>query len=419
MTGQARPLADAEAAAFRLGRLIATQTCPYFAHALFAVAPLAAPGLGTFGVDRWWRLYMDPALLTGPDAWSPAVIGAVLVHEVGHLLRDHAARYDVVPFPHDHLAWSLAGDAEINDDLIAAGIVLPEGVVTPEALGLPPNDLAEAYYRLLTSPPMGGSGLPDDGGLGCGSGAGGPAMPGELPEGVEVGAGVGVPVSAAEGDLIRRRVAADVQQTCGSKGRGSVPAGLVRWAAEVLAPPKVPWRRLLRAGLRRCLGDVAGLVNYSYSRPARRQVPKIIRPAMRRPVLRVATIVDTSGSMSVADLSAAMSEVRGVLRQSGVGADHVQLLSCDAAASTARPIRSVRDVELVGGGGTDMRVGIAAAERAHPSPDVVIVLTDGETPWPARPGRARLVCVLIGERPPVDQTPSWATTVIVPSGGEG
>lgn len=416
-TGTVRPLTEAEAAAFRLGRLIATQTCPYFAHALFAVSPLSAPGLGTFGVDRWWRLYMDPDLLTGEDAWTPATVGAVLLHEVGHLIRDHAERITALNSPQHHLAWNLSTDAEINDDLIAAGIALPEGVVTPAALGLPDNDLAKTYYRLLLANEAGG-GLPDDGGPGCGSGAGTAPMPGELPESVDAGDGAGVPVSAAEADLIRRRVATDVQQhSYGGQGRGSVPAGLVRWADGVLAPAKVPWRRLLRAGLRRCVGDAAGLVNYSYTRPARRQVPKIVRPAMRRPVLHVALVVDTSGSMSAADLAAAMSEVDGVLRQSGIGAEHVRLLSCDAGATSAKPIRSVRDVQLVGGGGTDMRVGISEALAARPLPDVVIVLTDGYTPWPDRQTRARLVCVLIGDQPPVDATPAWAVTVTVPTAG--
>ena len=44
-------------------------------------------------------------------------------------------------------------------------------------------------------------------------------------------------------------------------------------------------------------------------------------------------------------------------------------------------------IPLVGGGGTDLRAGFARALRARPRPDVVVVLTDGQTPWP-------------GERPP-------------------
>lgn len=417
MTLTARPLTVAEQEAFRLGRLVAAERCPYFMHALFAVAPVAAPGLGTFAVDKAWRLYLDPALLIGAGRWEPVTVGAVLVHEVGHLIRDHAGRAEALPAPRQHLAWNLAGDAEINDDLIATAIPLPEGVVTPAALGCDDGDLAEVYYAALTRP--GQQPLPDDGGPGCGSGAGSPAAPAELPEGVAVpGASadegdVGRPMSPAEADLVRRRVARDVIEHEQSKGRGTVPAGLTRWAAGVLAPPCVPWERVLRAAVRRAVADRAGRVDYTYSRPARRQVAGIVKPAMRAPSVIVSVIVDTSGSMGQADLDAAMSEVGGVLRSTGIARDQLTLLSCDAAATTARRVRSLRSVALTGGGGTDMRVGITAAERAVPAPHVVIVLTDGDTPWPDAPTRARLVCAVIASSPPTG-TPSWATTVHIP-----
>ena len=97
MSGPVRPLSGEEREAFRLGRLVAAETAPYFMHALFAVAPVADPGLGTFAVDGAWRLYLDPALLVGPCRWDSSTVGAVLLHEVGHLLRDHAGRAAQLP----------------------------------------------------------------------------------------------------------------------------------------------------------------------------------------------------------------------------------------------------------------------------------------------------------------------------------
>ena len=117
--------------------------------------------------------------------------------------------------------------------------------------------------------------------------------------------------------------------------------------------------------------------------------------------------------MSQADLTAAMSEVQGVLNASVIARERVRLLACDAAATTARRVRSLADVDLTGGGGTDMRVGIEAAEAAKPAPDVTIVLTDGDTPWPQHPTRARLICAVIRDHAP-NGTPEWATTVHVP-----
>lgn len=411
MSGPVRPLSGEEWEAFRLGRLVAAETAPYFMHALFAVAPVADPGLGTFAVDGAWRLYMDPALLVGPGRWDSSTVGAVLLHEVGHLLRDHAGRAAQLPTPRHHLAWNLAGDAEINDDLLAAGVPLPGGVVTPAALGCPDGDLAETYYATLVPP--GAPPLPDDGEAGCGSGAGCPPVPGELPDGVALGDGTATPLSPAEGDFVRRRVARDVQDAAQGKGRGTVPGGVARWADGVLAPPTVPWDRLLRAAVRRALADRAGRTDYTYSRPPRRRLPGIVRPAMRAPSVTVAVVVDTSGSMSRGDLDAAMGEVHGVLQASGVARDRVRLVSCDAAATTAHRVRTARSVHLTGGGGTDMRVGIEAAEHAHPAPDVVIVLTDGDTPWPDTPTRARLVCGIISRTEPCG-TPPWAATVHIP-----
>jgi predicted metal-dependent peptidase len=325
-----------------------------------------------------------------------------------------------LPRPYRHLAWNLAGDAEINDDLLAAGVPLPQGVVTPAALGCEDGGLAEDYYASLTPPPGGETGPgggsvgggsaedADDGGAGCGSGAGCPAVPGELP----AGDGTAPGISTAEGDLVRRRVAEDVKARA-AKGRGTVPAGLDRWAETLLAPPTVPWDRVLRAAVRRAVADQAGRVDYTYTRPSRRQVPGVVKPAMRGPSVVVSVVVDTSGSMSQGDLDAAMGEVQGVLRSTGVARDQVRIVSCDAEAEASQRVRSVAGVRLTGGGGTDMRVGIAAAEETRPRPHVVIVLTDGATPWPERPGRARLVCGVISPREPVG-TPAWATTVHIP-----
>lgn len=409
----ARPLSAPEAEAFRLARLVAAEWQPYLMHALFAVSPVAAEGLGTFAVDAWWRLYMDPARLVGDSRWETPQTAGVLLHEVGHLLRDHAGRAGQLPSPVHRLAWNLAGDAEINDDLIAAAVPLPGGPVTPEALGCPDGELAETYYASLSVLPN----LPDDGGAGCGSGSGFPAAPGELPAGVDAGAGAGAALDAAEADLVRRRVAQAVKDATSGAGRGSVPAGMDRWASGVLAPPVIGWARLLRSAIRRGLADQAGRIDYTYRRPSRRQVPGIVRPAMRAPRVRVSVVVDTSGSMSQADLDAAMSEIGGVLRSAGVDREGLRLVCCDAAAIRSVKVRSPGTVRLVGGGGTDMRVGIEAAEAERPGPDVVIVLTDGDTPWPDHPGRAGLVCGIIARRPPADgSTPAWARTVHIPTG---
>jgi predicted metal-dependent peptidase len=239
-------------------------------------------------------------------------------------------------------------------------------------------------------------------------------VPGELPVAQEVDGHVGI--DAATGDLIRRRVAEAVCEEAG-KSRGTVPAGMQRWADDVLKPATIPWNRLLRSVVRRALCDAAGRVQFTYKKPSRRSGGGLIFPTLRGPRVRVAIVVDTSGSMSSADLAAALSEIRGVLKSSGVNGERVTVLTCDAESGVAQRVSRVESIVLTGGGGTDMRVGIEAAENSRPTPHVCIVVTDGFTPWLDKPTKARLVCVIVGgDGGAAADTPPWALTVTVPSG---
>ncbi|MBU8840168.1 vWA domain-containing protein [Mycolicibacterium goodii] len=424
-----RVLSEAERRAYHTANLVAFDTMPYFADALFSVIPVAAPGLKTFAVDQFWRLYMDPELLVGDQGWSVREVSSVLLHEVGHLLRVHAERATALPQPLSYLAWNYAADAEINDDLLAAGVVFPGEPVTPQALGCEPGGLAEDYYSALVdddeqsggahggqSGGGGGAGMPPeadgDDGVGCGSGSGCEAVPGEMVAEDTTGGRAGVDTVSA--DLIREQVAEAVRAAEGS-GRGTVPAGLRRWADKVLAPPVVPWRRVLRVLVRRAVAEASGRSDYSLARPSRRS-RDVLFPGLRGPKIRVAIVVDTSGSMSSADLSAALAEVKGVVRTAGVAREHVMVLTVDAAAAEPQRVTRVEDIALIGGGGTDMRIGIAAAEAMRPGPDVVVVLSDGDTPWPDVAGPSKLVCVVIGNPAAESRTPEFAVTVGVPSG---
>jgi len=105
-------------------------------------------------------------------------------------------------------------------------------------------------------------------------------------------------------------------------------------------------------------------------------------PALRRRPPRVCVVVDTSGSVSDAELGGALLEVAAISRAVGGRRDLVTVVSCDAAAQSAHPLCRAEGITLIGGGGTDLRTGFARALRTRPAPDVVVVLTDGQTPWP-------------------------------------
>jgi predicted metal-dependent peptidase len=128
--------------------------------------------------------------------------------------------------------------------------------------------------------------------------------------------------------------------------------------------------------------------DYTYGRPSRRAacLPGVVLPSLRRRPPRVSVVIDTSGSVSDAELGSALLEVSAISRAVGGRRDLISVVSCDSAARIAHPLCRAEGIRLTGGGGTDLRSGFAAALRAQPRPDVVVVLTDGQTPWPdARP----------------------------------
>jgi len=78
-------------------------------------------------------------------------------------------------------------------------------------------------------------------------------------------------------------------------------------------------------------------------------------------------------------------------------------------------VTSARQINLVGGGGTDMGAGLVAAAKLRPRPSVIVILTDGMTPWPLEaPKGMQVVVGLIGNRVQGGRTwpaPQWARVV--------
>jgi len=69
---------------------------------------------------------------------------------------------------------------------------------------------------------------------------------------------------------------------------------------------------------------------------------------------------------------------------------------------------------LTGGGGTDMARAISVALAARPLPDLVVVITDGETAWPAARPRRDVIIALLGSAPGRPDPPPWAHVISIP-----
>lgn len=299
-----------------------------------------------------------------------------------------------------------------------------EGSMSASSSGQPSNSSAQpgSLFQPPATPGSGHGGgkdgsqpgdraqTPAPGAGHCGSCATGQQEPWE--EGPP-GEGTSPGISRAEAELIRRDVARQIKEHI--QARGNVPRHWTRWAEERLRP-KVDWRKELATAVRHAIADIAGASDYSYRRPSRRQGQvgngKVVLPALRRPLPSVAVVVDTSGSISDSMLSQALAEISGILKELGQR-EGVHVLACDAHVQACCRVFRPEQVQLAGGGGTDMGAGLYAASKLRPVPQVCIVITDGYTPWPAQPPKGmKVIVTLTGD----GNAPEWAKIIKIEEG---
>lgn len=414
-----------------------------YALQIVPVEKMAEKLPGPWGVDNCGHLYFDPDF-TKHHLTAEERAGA-FAHEIFHLLLDHAGRAADMGIRFDPSVraqvgariWNIAADCEINQRMLTDGWTLPEWVVTPEKYGLDEGKTAEVYYRELCSQPRFAQTLAEGASLDeaiekmessgegegqLGSGRCGSCATG-VPEEWETKAGKNADGSQSgmgkvELDDLRRAVAKGIQQQVqeSSEGRGTDPGWLKAWAEEYLTPPRPPWHRAFRGAVARAVESAAGRVDYTWRRLSRRQVSveRYQLPGMHAPRVRLAVVVDTSGSMSDEDLALALTQISQIVQASGV--QTLDVLAVDAAvAAISRRVLRGSQVRLEGRGGTDMRIGIEAALKLKPKPQVVVVLTDGETPWPNEPiPGAWIVCGLVcGRDGAAEEIPDWIRVVEV------
>lgn len=481
------------------GRIKAVDKAPYLATAMFSLNPKEVEGFGTFAVDKRWNIYYDPQMCLD---WTVDEIATVWLHEVNHVFRDHANRFEATNDPSSKASlFNIAADAAINSDLRDIDAILPDPDKRwyAEANPIYPkwrrNMTAEEMYVIAKSgagkdeeekgkgksedsdgsneqddsddsnnpsesddnqedansessnssddtdsddsddssdgtsddedsedgsdksdssgssdensdnndsgdenssddSEDGDSGSSDGSDSGsdgsesdseasgpdkhanCGSGAHG------VPQEYEVNDGSGL--DELEAEQMRREVAREIESY--GEQYGNVPGGLLREAKDIL-DPQVDWEDELMSVVRKEIANITGQSDYSYSKPSRRGAQtQFILPSMRQaPPPEIVIVLDTSGSMSLQkELAQALGEMEELIdraaRHSSVGG--IRIINCDAGANIPVIVQDLNDFEIVGGGGTDMRIGIKAASELIPKAGIIITMTDGFTPWP-------------------------------------
>lgn len=498
----------------------------FLSSALFALKWVPRPGLGTVAVDAGYRCYYDPKVVIGwsedelGNATLEALIGS-LAHEVEHPVRRHFERASALGVQPGEQSkdWNAASDAEINDDLIRDGYVLPKGYgIFPSTLEQPNGKIAEHYYKAIRKqrkaneklareelkakaeaeaekaeqdkqdkqeddagePDAGDEGEDgdsgdagdedgeedsEDGAEGAGGDSEATDGQGDAQDGDGTGSGAegddeaeGAgggwqnpfdPLDKGEGDndfhdcgsaadgnprdyeepedseeypavpegvrsVIEDQVVKAILEA--GQGRGTIPGHWQAWAkerSEVVVKP-LTWQTILRRFVASSTERQRGATDYTFNRPNRRAMASkspIIQPSLYDPRLTVAIQIDTSGSVTDRELRAALAEVEQIIKTIS-SVDKVQVISCDSRVQTDQKVARAAQVRLGGRGGTDMRVGIEYLTKQAKKPAVIIVITDGETPWPTRKGKIPVVACLT--RPwRYSKPPAWIKTVVM------
>jgi len=384
--------ADGYTRDLQTARLRASYQRAYFAPALFNLIPVKTDLIASMAVDAYWRLYYNESWLATHSVEENA---ALLIHEVSHLLRDHESRKQSAAVRNARL-WNTAADCEINDDLIAEGLPLPHDPPQPGKYGFPTGETAEIYYQKLTKRAQQSEAECD-----CGSGAHGDRRPWELPPDEETSGGT-PGVDPVKAEMVRRDVAQRIMDTSFA---GEVPLGWQRWAHGMMTP-KVDYLAIIRRTVRTALREsTLGRYDRTYRRPHRRQAcyGEFIMPSYYQPRPRPGFLIDTSSSMQNEQLSRAVTELAALTRQLGY-ASEVVVACCDAAVHGVKKVFNASQLQIYGGGGTDLSKGLEWFVHKKRGPiDLLIVVTDCETAWPDQAPPFPVITIRVGEGLP----PPW------------
>ena len=186
------------------------------------------------------------------------------------------------------------------------------------------------------------------------------------------------------------------------------------WAKDILNPPIDPAAKLLNLVRRYC--DLTfGIGERSYRRPSRRNSnPRMALPSNVAPLPRITVIVDTSGSMDARDLGLSLGMIRKVLSSFRIR-DGIKVVTGDTQGQTKQLCLSdPTRIELTGGGGTNMARIVAEVLETRPQPQMILICTDGHTPWPKDDPGLPVVACLTNPRatlPEFYQPPTWIPIV--------
>lgn len=311
----------------------------------------------------------------------------ILAHEALHCALSHFAR-------RQHRVkhrWDLACDFAINPILIRDGLT-----PTPDALYMSNFEemTAEEIYPMLDDmedqqtedehlydeDESQQDSEPQSGGEGSETSSSGNASEAELDK-EKGGAPQPPPLSAEEKEQLsvqwQQRLAGAAQQAMQA---GKLSGALARMVDHLLQP-QLPWRMLLARYMTAMARD-----DYNYSRPSRREGSAIL-PSLRSAQIDVVVVVDTSGSISDAEIDEFMSEIDAIKGQVKA---RITLHACDQHLDRDGPWyfetwdEFKKPKQFNGGGGTSFTPIFEWLDQEGKQPDLMVYFTDAEGRFPER-----------------------------------
>jgi predicted metal-dependent peptidase len=170
--------------------------------------------------------------------------------------------------------------------------------------------------------------------------------------------------------------------------------------------PRVDYMAIIRRTVRTALRQsTLGRYDRTYRRPHRRQAcyGEFIMPSYYQPRPRPGFLIDTSSSMQNEQLSRAVTELAALTRQLGY-ASEVVVACCDAAVHGVKNVFNASQLQIYGGGGTDLSKGLDWFVHKKSGPiDLLILVTDCETAWPDQAPPFPVITIRVGQGLP----PPW------------
>lgn len=320
----------------------------------------------------------------------------VTLHEIFHHMLGHpklmrqwresgwvgTRRFDMKTAQH-------ALDYLVNDTLVVAGHKgrMPSDALHDVKIGTWMESEETIYARLYDqNKPEGDSGGGgSDGGSEGNSGMPGTGDGGDVEDEVDATPGEPVPdesqISLAAAEAVQGSQMAQKQQGSGS-------ADFLR-LVERVCPSRINWRDVVRTHIRAACGR--DRVTWARFRKRSLAMGTVLPGKTGNRAGVVVLQIDTSGSIGPAEMEQWVGALIDIFKQTQPKVLHVLEVDAEVKrdyvikdATELRGMLSRGDVQkMKGGGGTDMRMAFHWCESKGITPDTLITLTDGYTPFPS------------------------------------